>query len=77
MKIKSGKVISDKMDKTIVVEVKRMKKHPKYHKRFLVSKKYKVHDENNKYKIGDSVSFVDSKAFSKDKKWKVKEDDTK
>jgi small subunit ribosomal protein S17 len=72
MKAKKGIVISSKGEKTIVVEVRRMKKHLRYHKRFLVSKKYKVHDEENKFRVGDEVSFVDSKPFSKDKKWVVK-----
>ena len=72
MKAKKGIVISSKGENTIVVEVRRMKKHSRYHKRFLVSKRYKVHDEKNKFRVGDEVSFVDSKPFSKDKKWVVK-----
>ncbi|MCK5510747.1 30S ribosomal protein S17, partial [Candidatus Parcubacteria bacterium] len=50
-----GVVVSDKQDKTIVVKVDRVKIHPKYKKRFTVSKKYKVHDEKNKCKEGDKV----------------------
>lgn len=72
MKAKNGIVVSDKMDKTIVVKVDRLKKHSKYEKRFKVSKKYKVHDAKNKYKIGDTVEFVECKPISKDKKWSVK-----
>ena len=66
-----GVVSSDKMDKTIVVVISRLKKHAKYHKRYLTSKKYKVHDPKNQFKIGDEVSFVSCKPISKDKKWKV------
>jgi len=67
----TGTVISDKMDKTIVVRVDRTKVHPKYKKRYTVSKKYKVHDEENKFKIGDKVNFVECRPLSKDKRWKV------
>ncbi|MEK9165450.1 MAG: 30S ribosomal protein S17 [Patescibacteria group bacterium] len=66
-----GIIISDKMDKTIVVKVDRLKIHPKYHKRYTVSKKYKAHDKNNEYKIGDKVIIQECKPMSKDKKWKV------
>ena len=64
-----GLVVSDAMNKTVVVRVDRMKKHPKYHKQFLVSKKYKVHDEKNIAKVGDQVSFVETRPISKDKRW--------
>jgi len=66
-----GTVVSNKSDKTIVVSVIRTKLHPKYLKRFIVSKKYKVHDENNEYKAGDVVSFVECRPISKDKRWRV------
>lgn len=66
-----GVVTSDKMEKTIVVRVDRVKVHPKYQKRYTVSRKYKVHDENNKFKIGDKVIFVECRPMSKDKKWRV------
>lgn len=66
-----GKVISDAADKTIVVEVKRTKVHPKYLKRFSVSKKYKVHDPENRYKIGDVVAFVECRPISRQKRWRV------
>ena len=66
-----GLVVSDKNDKTIVVEVKRTKLHPKYFKRYIVTKKYKVHDPANKYKIGDKIHFVECRPISKDKKWRV------
>lgn len=67
-----GIVVSDKLDKTIIVKVDRLKKHRKYEKRFRVSKKYKVHDPENKYKTGDIVEFKECKPISKDKKWLVK-----
>lgn len=66
-----GIVVSDKMDKTIVVAVNTLKKHPKYHKRYLSTKKYKVHDSKNKFKVGDEVEFVSTKPISKDKKWRA------
>jgi small subunit ribosomal protein S17 len=67
----TGEVISDKMDKTIVVRVDSTKIHPRYRKRFTVSKKYKVHDEENKHKIGDKVTFMECRPLSKDKRWRV------
>lgn len=63
-----GVVVSDKMDKTIVVKVDTLKAHPKYLKRYTVSKRYKVHDEQNTYKAGDKVTFMECKPISKDKK---------
>lgn len=67
-----GVVVSDKMDKTIVVKVDRYVKHPKYLKYYTISKKYKAHDETNKYKVGDRVTIVESRPISKDKKFIVK-----
>ncbi len=67
----SGIVVSDKMDKTVTVRVDSVKVHPKYKKRYTASKRYKVHDEKNKFKKGDKVSFVECRPFSKDKKWRV------
>jgi small subunit ribosomal protein S17 len=67
----NGVVLSDKMDKTIVVRVESVKRDPKYKKRYTVAKKYKVHDEANKYKEGDKVEFVECRPLSKDKKWRV------
>ena len=66
-----GVVVSDKMDKTIVVSVSRFVKHPLYGKFYKVSKKYKAHDEDNKFKIGDSVEIVETRPISKDKRFKV------
>lgn len=66
-----GIVVSDKMDKTITVLVNRYKKHPKYEKRYKVSKKYKAHDGKNEYKIGDKVVIQETRPISKDKRWTV------
>ncbi len=66
-----GEVLSDKMNKTVVVEVGRVKAHPKYLKRYTVHKKYKAHDENEEYKPGDVVVIEECKPMSKDKRWRV------
>jgi len=66
-----GIVISDKMAKTVVVRVERIKKHPKYHKRYKVHKKYKAHDEKKEYKIDDRVVIEECRPISKDKTWRV------
>ena len=70
-KILKGKVIKDKNNKTIVVLVKRRFIHPFYGKVITSSKKYHAHDENNKFKIGDHVKIIESKPFSKKKRWEV------
>ena len=67
----TGTVVSDKMNKTIRVRVETTKIHPRYHKRYTVSKNYKVHDEKNQFKIGDKVNFVECRPLSKDKRWRV------
>ena len=67
----SGVVVSDKSDKTIVVKVDTVKIHPKYKKRYTISRKYKVHDENNEFRAGDKVSFVECRPLSRDKRWRV------
>lgn len=66
-----GLVVSDKMDKTIVVRVDHVRRHAKYHKQYTVSKKYKVHDESNKHKVGDTVEFIECRPLSKEKRWRV------
>jgi len=66
---KVGVVVSDKMNKTVVVKIDRLKMHTKYKKKYKVSKKYKAHDGENKFKIGDKVMIMESKPISKDKKW--------
>lgn len=59
------------MSKTIVVRVDRTKVHPKYGRRYKVSRRYKVHDEINAYHVGDEVMFVECRPLSKDKRWRV------
>ena len=72
-KILAGVVVSDKPDKTITVLVERKYQHPMLKKVVKVKKKYHAHDENNKYKNGDKVLIVESKPFSKNKKFQVME----
>ncbi len=64
---KKGKIVSDSMDKTIVVAVQSLKTHPKYLKKYRSTKKYKVHDGENKHKVGEVVEFVQCRPLSKDK----------
>ncbi len=66
-----GLVVSDKMEKTVVVAVERLKLHPKYRKYFRVTKKYKAHDENREYHTGDRVVIQETRPLSKEKRWKV------
>ena len=66
-----GKVVRDKNDKTIIVLVKRKYIHPVFSKVMTSSKKYHAHDEKNKFKIGDDVKIIESKPYSKKKKWEV------
>ena len=66
-----GKVIRDKNNKTVVVLVKRKYSHPFFKKVITSSKKYQVHDEKNKFKTGDDVKIIESKPFSKKKRWEV------
>ena len=66
-----GIVVSDISDKTIIVRIDRVKLHSKYLKRYKVSKKFKVHDPRNKYKIGETVEFIECRPLSKDKRWRV------
>ena len=74
-------MVSDKMDKTRVVKIDVLKKHSRYHKYFTVSKKFKAHDKENKYKIGDRVVIEECRPLSKDKRWIIidnkKEENTK
>ncbi|MBI4268367.1 30S ribosomal protein S17 [Candidatus Uhrbacteria bacterium] len=67
----TGVVVSDAMDKTIVVSVSRTRVHPKYKKRYTVSKKYHVHDEKNEKRVGDTVSFVETRPLSRHKRWRL------
>ncbi|MBX4190043.1 30S ribosomal protein S17 [Candidatus Parcubacteria bacterium] len=66
-----GFVVSDKMDKTVVVAVLRMKKHAKYKKYFKVTQKFKAHDPNNEYHVGDKVVIRETRPISKEKHWLV------
>ncbi len=68
-----GKVVSIKMQKTVVVQIDNIKEHPKYKKRYKVSKKYKAHNEKFPCKTGDIVLIQECRPKSKDKKWEVKE----
>ena len=70
-RILQGTVVSDKNDKTVVVRVERRYTHPMMQKTVRQSKKYKAHDENNTFKVGDMVSIQESKPISKDKRWVV------
>jgi small subunit ribosomal protein S17 len=70
-KILSGKIVKDKNNKTVVVLVKRRFMHPFFKKVLTSSKKYHAHDENNKFKVGDTVKIKESRPFSKLKKWEV------
>ena len=72
-KILTGIVVSDKPNKTVTVLVERKYQHPVLKKVIKVRKKYNVHDENNKFKNGDKVSIIESKPFSKNKKFQVME----
>ena len=67
----TGIIVSNKMQKTVVVEVERLKEHPKYKKRYKVRKKYKAHDEKGEYKVGDRVIIEECRPISKEKRWRV------
>jgi small subunit ribosomal protein S17 len=66
-----GIVVSDKMQKTVVVQVERVKEHPKYKRRYKIHKKYKADDPSQEYHMGDKVVIEETKPISKDKSWKV------
>ena len=66
-----GVVVSDKMKKTIVVKVEKIKEYPKYKKKYKFHKKYKAHDEKEQYNIGDKVMIEECRPLSKDKRWRV------
>ena len=68
-----GKVVSDKMDKTVVVAVERKVPHALYNKPMVSTKRFKAHDENNECQIGDTVKIVETRPLSKDKCWRVVE----
>jgi len=70
-KVRKGVVVSDKMDKTVVVKVQNLKLHPRYQKFIKRSKNFKAHDENNECRMGDTVEIIETRPLSKDKRWRV------
>ncbi|HNR03568.1 MAG TPA: 30S ribosomal protein S17 [Bacillota bacterium] len=72
-KTRIGKVVSDKMDKTIVVGIETLVRHPLYGKSIKRTTKFKAHDENNECKIGDKVKIMETRPLSKDKRWRLVE----
>ena len=72
-KVRVGKVVSDKMEKTVVVAVERKVPHALYNKPMVSTKRFKAHDENNECHIGDTVKIVETRPLSKDKCWRVVE----
>jgi len=72
-KVRQGRVISDKMEKTVVVEVQNTERHPLYHKNIIRTAKYKAHDENKISKVGDVVKIIETAPISRDKRWRVAE----
>lgn len=72
-KTQIGVVVSDKMDKTVVVKVAQLVKHPVYNKFIKRTAKYKAHDEENSCRIGDRVMIVECRPLSKDKRWQVRQ----
>lgn len=70
-KTRQGIVVSDKMDKTVVVRVERLVQHPMYRKYVRQRKKYKAHDPENRCRLGDQVSIVETRPLSKEKNWRV------
>ena len=76
-KTRFGRVVSDKMDKTVVVAVETPRRHPLYRKTIRRAVKYKAHDEKNQCRVGDTVRIVETRPLSKDKRWRVAEIVTK
>jgi len=72
-KVKTGKVVSDKMDKTVVIAIERLVQHPLYKKSIKKTIRFKAHDENNDSHTGDIVSIMETRPLSKDKRWRVVE----
>lgn len=67
----TGTVVSNKMLKTVVVRVERIKEHPRYKRRYRFHRRYKAHDEKEEYKVGDKVIIEECRPMSKEKKWRV------
>jgi small subunit ribosomal protein S17 len=72
-KVRIGKVVSDKMQKTVVVAVERLVRHTLYNKPVKTTTKFKAHDENNESHVGDTVKIMETRPLSKDKRWRVVE----
>jgi len=72
-KIRRGTVVSDKMDKTVVVEVESLQQHPLYKKRVRRSTKFMAHDEDNECREGDRVDMIETRPLSKNKRWRVRQ----
>ncbi len=72
-KVRTGKVVSDKMQKTVVVAIERRVPHPVYGKMVTRTKRLKAHDEQNSAKVGDTVRIAETRPLSKDKRWRVVE----
>jgi small subunit ribosomal protein S17 len=72
-KVRVGRVVSDRMEKTIVVSIERLVKHPTYGRYIRRRNKFKVHDEKNECKVGDLVRFMETRPMSKDKRWRFVE----
>jgi small subunit ribosomal protein S17 len=70
-KLRQGKVVSDKMDKTVVVEVANLVRHPLYGRTLRRTNKYKAHDETNDCHVGDTVEIMETRPLSRDKRWRV------
>lgn len=70
---KTGRVVSDKMDKTVVVSVERLRRHPIYKRVVRLSSKFKAHDEENTARVGDTVRIEESRPLSREKRWTVVE----
>lgn len=72
-KLRTGKVVSDRMEKTVVVSIERLVKHPTYGRYVRQRSKFKVHDEKNECKVGDTIRFMETRPLSKDKRWRFVE----
>jgi len=72
-KLRTGKVVSDRMDKTVVVSIERLVQHTTVGRYVRRREKFKVHDENNECRIGDTVRFMETRPMSKDKRWRFVE----
>lgn len=66
-----GTIVSDKMQKTRVIAITRLKKHPRYKKYYKITRRFKAHDEKNEYKTGDKVLIQETRPMSKEKRWRI------